>query len=312
MTTVYSKSPLVWAWAAAALLVCACNGEKEPQAQIPTAEEMAASEKRFSDSIFIARLKPMLIDVETDEPLALKGAVDGTYIIGTADGETYTASQMARVVSKALFGGRETVVADDESGYHYACDLSDGQSLQVEGSTTSKDGVYATVTLDISEFKKLSTLLIKTEAAFNEDNAAAIAPSITITDSWWVCNKCNRIYSEAEAEQTAITVYCKKTGYKSLHDIIYSTHTAAQILNILVIEQGCFAYLSTSFYNRYVAATATPLFPAVNTNYTCLHGYVYDNIIAPRCLYCTNGTNDMWALQFCTRTYQAPRGSIFF
>lgn len=131
--------------------------------------EMAALEKLATDNRFVERLSEMLVDPETNLLQAAKLDEEGTYAIGTEDGE------IARTIVIYLMEEAESVVAEDEESYGYVYTFTDGRKVETSGSLQSSGGVYVTLRLEVEEMPDVSTLLIKTEAALQDDNGGAIS-----------------------------------------------------------------------------------------------------------------------------------------
>jgi hypothetical protein len=156
------KKLFVLLMACASLIACDEKGNDQA--------EIAALEKQAADVRFVERLSEVFIDTSTNQPIGLKLDEEGTYAIGTEDGE------VARIIVKYLMEEAETVVTGDEQSYRYAYTFADGRKVEAAGSLTSSGGVYATLRLDVKDMPDFSTMLIKTVAALQDDNSGGLPP----------------------------------------------------------------------------------------------------------------------------------------
>jgi hypothetical protein len=144
--------------ACASLIACSDNQDGLTEAEI------AALDKQATDHWFAEHLQVMLIDPETNQPLGIKLDEDGTYAIYADDGEE------ARRAMKIIMEGFRPETVEDEQSYRYVYTFADGRKVEATGSLMSNDGIYASLSLDVKTLPAISALLIKTEAALQEDN----------------------------------------------------------------------------------------------------------------------------------------------
>jgi len=175
------KKVFVLLMACASLIACDKKENDAPQNDL-TEAEIAALEKEATDHWFAERLSGMLIDSETNQPQGIKLNEEGTYAISVDDGE------VARGVVKFLMGGYQTETVENEQSYRYAYTFADGRKVEAAGSLASNGGVYASLSVDVETLPAISALLIKTEAALQDDNGSTMpGAGNVLTDVWWEC-----------------------------------------------------------------------------------------------------------------------------